>query len=183
MPYPFDPDQQIAINNLLADLKDFIGGYHDGDRGNAATFNQKLNRIEGVLAYLKANGGASGSLSKLSDVLISAPSKDQVLTYNGTEWVNTAIPQPPGVTFTAYQMDLTTTAVRIDDVNNLQDRIYNVQNIGQYNIYVGGSNTVGPTVGFKLFPEDSFQITLSATTSLWGVSDFGNVRISVARGH
>ena len=46
---------------------------------------------------LAAGGGGGGGASKLSDlidVMITAPDTGNVLTYNGTAWVNGGVPDP-----------------------------------------------------------------------------------------
>lgn len=88
------------------------------------------------------------------------------------------------VTFTTYQVTLTsaTTAQRIDDAQNLASRIYAVENIGYFGVYIGSDSSVTASTGFKLEPGDIFETELTSTGSIWGVTEFGNVRLSVMRG-
>lgn len=44
----------------------------------------------GNLSFVTVSGGAAGPLTDLTDVTITTPASDEVLTYNGTTWVNQA---------------------------------------------------------------------------------------------
>ena len=51
---------------------------------------------------------AAASIDALSDVVITTPSNTQVLTYNGTNWVNAAAPSGGGGSLTSSQASLAT---------------------------------------------------------------------------
>jgi hypothetical protein len=57
-------------------------------------------RADGTWAAPPAGGGGATNLDGLSDVTITTPATDQVLKFNGTEWVNAAAPGGGGGTVT-----------------------------------------------------------------------------------
>jgi hypothetical protein len=64
--------------------------------GTAGTYTKVTTDSKG-----RVTAGTSASLDDLSDVVISGPSTDQVLKYNGTNWVNAASPGGGGGTVTS----------------------------------------------------------------------------------
>lgn len=59
----------------------------DGTTGQVLTTNGS-----GVLSFTTVSGSGSTALSALTDVTLTSPSSGEVLAYNGTVWVNSALP-------------------------------------------------------------------------------------------
>jgi hypothetical protein len=129
--------------------------------------------------HLLIGNSSNNSLSKAT---LTAGSGITITNGNGAITVSTTA--SAGITFTAYQMSLTssTVAARIDDVNNMSNRVYTVQNIGYYAIYIGSDSTVSTSTGFKIEPGDVFETVLTSSGALWGVTEFASVQLSVLRG-
>lgn len=64
--------------------------------GTAGTYTKVTTDSKG-----RVTSGTSASLDDLSDVVITTPATDQVLKYNGTNWVNAASPGGGGGTVTS----------------------------------------------------------------------------------
>lgn len=68
--------------------------------GDLAYGELALNYADGKLFYKKSDntiqeltgGGGATNLDGLTDVVITTPTTDQVLAYNGTNWINTSAP-------------------------------------------------------------------------------------------
>jgi len=97
----YAPQQTITLNqnlhttatpsfaNVTATGNLLVSGKLRDINGNAGLSGQYLvSTSTGVQWYTQASG--SGALSGLSDVNLSSPQAQQVLTYNGTYWVNAA---------------------------------------------------------------------------------------------
>lgn len=128
----------------------------------------------------------NSSNNSLSKATLTAGTGITITNGNGAITISTTAASSANgqITFTPYQMNLTSTTVaaRIDDVNNMSNRVYTIENIGYYPIYIGSDSTVSVTTGFKLEPGDIFETVLTSNGALWGVTEFGTVRLSVLRG-
>lgn len=187
MSYTFDQDQLDAIDRLINDIHDFLTFIDNSEEANEDTFNARLNEIQGVLAYLKENTGVGVSeLDDLTDVVLTTPVSGQVLTFDGANWVNDDVTSGGGgggVTFATYQLDIASdTSSRIDQPLSL-DRIYNVENMGDFIIYLGNGSGVTSLTGFGLEPGDVFETILAPLAELHAIAEFGIVHINVMRGH
>jgi hypothetical protein len=91
---------------------------HDDVSGEIAAIAEKTTPVSADLLLIEdsadANAkkrvqignlpGGGGSLDSLSDVVISSPSADQVLKYDGADWVNAASPGGGGTDFLVVQV-------------------------------------------------------------------------------
>lgn len=77
------PDGTLTYEGLalLQDLQSASSGVADGDKGDIT--------VSGSGSVWTIDAGAI-ALDDLSDVIITAPATNEVLTYNGTNWVNAA---------------------------------------------------------------------------------------------
>lgn len=94
-----DPQRAQDINDLQAAIENVgnvdLPGHADDVASGAALGHVKVGAGLSIDAggVLSASAGAS-ALNDLTDVTITAPTSGQGLTYNGTEWVNAAVPIP-----------------------------------------------------------------------------------------
>lgn len=77
-----------TLNTLLDNLNDSeLGGSSPiGNEGKV------LGYTSNGWAFVTTSSGGSSTLEGLTDTIISSPASGQVLTYNGTKWVNSAAP-------------------------------------------------------------------------------------------
>ncbi len=95
-----DLDSSISIGNNTNTAA-------DAGAGSIRWTGAALEFSDGVV-WTTIGGIAGGALSSLSDVLLSTPTNGQVLTYNGTKWVNS---NPTGGSSVAVLNDLTDTTI------------------------------------------------------------------------
>jgi hypothetical protein len=132
------------------------------------------------VSFGSGGGGGASYLDELLDVVATAPATEDVLLYDGTQWVAGPVPAR-SITFSTYQISVTTSATRIDDALS-SDRVYAVENIGTYPIFISDNSGVTTLNGFKIDVDDVFQITLAIGEQLWAVSTLGTVKVSVMKG-
>lgn len=94
-----------------------------------------------------ASGGAT-SLNQLTDVNITSPSDDQVLTYDNGDWINKAVPSPTVP----------------DDLNDLDDVNISIPTDGQIFKY-NGTSSEWENANMPTIPDSADDISYDNTTS------------------
>ena len=86
-----DSSGNVAIGTATAlnTLDVYTGGIHIGNSTPSSTGNA-LYAIGTSLMWNGASVSSGGTLASLTDATITSPANNQVLTYNGTKWVNAA---------------------------------------------------------------------------------------------
>lgn len=91
VPYAMTPDGSVTNDNHIANKKyvdDAVAGASGlpSQTGNSG----KFLTTDGTNASWATVSGGAAALDDLTDVVITTPSNGQVLSYNGTNWVNAA---------------------------------------------------------------------------------------------
>ena len=76
----------LSAVNLFAE----ITGVYTYPAGSNGDIQINDNGVFGGISSTTFSGGGASNLDGLSDVIISAPSTNQTLVYNGSSWVNAA---------------------------------------------------------------------------------------------
>lgn len=116
-----DHNSITNTHNLSTDIdhNGLTNTHQDVGTGSSPTFaGQTITGLSGVGVYSAGVLSGSAALSDLSDVLLDTPVADDVLTYNGAEWVNGKGTTVSGGLGVSFFLDDTSIIAKGTDNNN-----------------------------------------------------------------
>ena len=133
----------------------------DGTAGDALITNGS-----GTLSFTTISGGGSATLTGLTDTTITNPANTEILTYNGSAWINSAAPGgTPGGSTTQVQYNDTGSTFG-GDAGFTYNKTTDVVTAGSFATTAAGTPTLSSNTGVEISATNG---SITATTITGGM--------------